>query len=378
MPVFHAARIADIATARHAVREGLIDMAGMTRAHIADPNIVNKIMRGEEERIRPCVGATHCMSAQRPVCLHNPSTGRERLLPHEIERAPESRTVVVVGGGVAGLEAARVAAERGHDVTLFEAAARLGGQVLLAGQGSWRKDILGVIDWRAAELEKLGVAVRLNVYAEPGDVTALNPDAVVIATGGLPDLDWIPGAEHVTSAWDALTEDPPANAEVVIWDGTGRHSASTCAERLAAAGCAVQMIALDDQTGAELAYAERVFWKKRLYEQSIPITFDSRLLRVEQRGNRLAAIFQNEYTETDFEMEADRIVVEHGTLPLNEVFDALIDGSSNSGVTDPAALIEAAPQKRNGGYELHRIGDAAVSRNIAAATYDAYRLARAL
>ncbi len=380
LPVFHAARIADIATARHAIREGLIDMAGMTRAHIADPHIVNKIKAGEEERIRPCVGATHCMGVTRPVCLHNPSTGREGRLPHAVERSETpGRKVVVVGGGVAGLEAARVAALRGHTVTLFEAAPRLGGQVLLAAKASWRKDILGVIDWRSDELDRLGVDVRLNVYAEAADVLALSPDAVIIATGGLPDLDWLEGAEHCTSAWDALAIDPAAGEDVIIYDGTGRHVAATCAEHFAAAGANVRLAAIDDMLAAELSYAERPFWKKRLYELDVPVTFDARLISVERSGNRLKATFCNEVTGKDNSLEADRVIVEHGTQPLRETFDALRSHSANDGVTDLAALTAGEPQPHTGdSFELHAIGDATASRNIAAATLDAFRLARVL
>jgi hypothetical protein len=113
LPVFHAARISDISTARHAIRDGLLDMVAMTRAHIADPYIVAKIAAGLEGRIRPCVGATHCQSQYRPSCLHNPSSGRESTIGHVVPRAGKLRKVVVVGGGPAGLEAARVCAERG-------------------------------------------------------------------------------------------------------------------------------------------------------------------------------------------------------------------------------------------------------------------------
>ena len=167
LPVFHAARIPDIATARHAIAEGLLDMVAMTRAHMADPQIVNKLARGEEERIRPCVGASHCMW-KKVACIHNPATGREAVLPQIVERVDSGpAAVVVVGGGPGGLEAARVAAERGHKVMLFEAASRLGGQLLLATKATWRKDLIAIVDWRAAELERLGVDVRLTPSPSP-------------------------------------------------------------------------------------------------------------------------------------------------------------------------------------------------------------------
>lgn len=137
IPTFHAARIADIATADHAICEGLIDLVGMTRAHMADPHIAQKIMRGEEDRIRPCVGVGYCIDriyeGGEALCIHNPATGREATMPHVIPRADgPSRKVVVVGAGPAGLEAARVAAARGHRVVLLEAAPSPGGQLRLA------------------------------------------------------------------------------------------------------------------------------------------------------------------------------------------------------------------------------------------------------
>ena len=165
LPVFHAARITDVATARHAIRDGVLDMVAMTRAHIADPQIVNKIRRGEEHRIRPCFGYSHCMH-HRPHCVHNPAAGRETTFPQVIEKTPgPGRKIVVVGGGPAGMEAARVAAERGHRVVLFEATPQLGGQLLLAMRASWRRDLVAVIDWRRGELDALGVEVRYNSYA---------------------------------------------------------------------------------------------------------------------------------------------------------------------------------------------------------------------
>ncbi len=121
MPTFHAARIPDVATARHAVQAGLLDMVGMTRAHMADPHIVRKIIEGREDDIRPCVGATYCLDriyqAGEALCMHNAATGRELTMPHDIPPAKTRKKVVIVGAGPGGLEAARVAAERGHEVT---------------------------------------------------------------------------------------------------------------------------------------------------------------------------------------------------------------------------------------------------------------------
>jgi len=118
MPTFHAARIPDVATARHAIKSGLLDMVGMTRAHIADPHIVLKIMEEREHDIRPCVGATYCLDriyqAGEALCIHNAATGRELTMPHVLSKAPILRKIVVIGAGPAGLEAARVASERGH------------------------------------------------------------------------------------------------------------------------------------------------------------------------------------------------------------------------------------------------------------------------
>ncbi len=195
--------------ARHAIESGKLDMVGMTRAHLADPHIARKVAEGREHEIRPCVGMGYCIDSiysGEAVCIHNAATGREATIPHVIARsAGPRRKVVVVGAGPAGLEAARVAGERGHEVVVFEAAARPGGQLLIAAGLKRRRETLGIVDWRLAECARLGVVIRCNTYAEAADVVAENPDIVVVATGGVPNMSFLGAGEaFATSTWDIL------------------------------------------------------------------------------------------------------------------------------------------------------------------------------
>jgi 2,4-dienoyl-CoA reductase-like NADH-dependent reductase (Old Yellow Enzyme family)/thioredoxin reductase len=382
LPVFHALRITDVATARHAIQSGSVDMVGMTRAHFADPHLVEKIVQGEEERIRPCVGATYCLF-KKVACIHNPSTGREKLWPHKIKRSEmPGRKVVVVGGGAAGLEAARVAAERGHETVLLEAAPKLGGQVLIAAQAGWRRDLIGIIDWRKSELEYLGVDIHLNVLATHQDVIELKPDVVILATGGLPDLGWLDGADNCVSVWDVLTGQAPRTRNVLIYDGTGDHQALSCADYLAGEGKNVTLITPDIQLGENIGVHERTVYRKRFYELNIKVIYDHRLLKVMPIGKQVKAIFTNEYTGEAIEQLAGQLVVEHGTIPNDELFRNLRHHSSNNGVTNLDALIKGRVQPKNrnssGQFELYRIGDAVSSRNIHMAVFDAFRLCSAL
>jgi 2,4-dienoyl-CoA reductase-like NADH-dependent reductase (Old Yellow Enzyme family)/thioredoxin reductase len=384
VPVFHAARINDVATARHAVASGKLDMVGMTRAHIADPHIARLIAEGREDQIRPCVGASYCLDriyeGREALCIHNPATGREATMPHVIRRDDgPRRKVVVVGAGPGGLESARVAGERGHAVVLFEAADQPGGQVRLAARSKRRRELIGIIDWRMAQLQRLGVEIRFNTLAEASDVMAQEPDVIIVATGGLPNVAAIEdGTDLVNTSWDILTGDAKPAAETLLFDDNGAHPGLQAAEALAEAGTKLEVVTPERFFAPDIGGLNHVPYAECFHAHGVRITINTRLLAVRRQGNRLAAVLGGDYGARTETRIVDQVVVEHGTLPLDDLYFALKPGSRNRGEVDYGALIAGRPQEivRNpdGAYQLFRIGDAVSSRNIHAAIYDALRL----
>ena len=260
VPTIIAGRYRTLEDADGAIRNGDADLVGMVRALIADPDLVVKSLDGRVDQVRPCIGCNQgCVGnvasqASMMRCTVNPVVGAEDSLGGEHAAPARPRRILVVGGGPAGMEAARVAALRGHKVTLAEATARLGGTLHAAAMAPTRAGMLDIAGWLESEIYRLGVDVRLSTPVEEGDVKTFDAEAVIVATGSRPRLDGIqashPGqpirnieTAHVISSTDLFLA-PPGNIgrNAVVIDDAGHYEGLAAAEHLVAKGLSVTLV----------------------------------------------------------------------------------------------------------------------------------------
>jgi mycofactocin system FadH/OYE family oxidoreductase 2 len=359
IPILHASRIVDPAHADRLVAERQIDVVGMTRALIADPDLPRKALEGRFDDIRICVGANEgCIDRiyqGKPVtCVQNPATGREAELA-EIRAAAKPKKVVVVGGGVAGLEAARMAAVRGHRVVLFEKAAELGGQVLLAARAPERAEYAGIVRFLAAQVGKLGVGVRLGVEATPSAVLAERPDAVVVATGSHPFVPPVPGSDgkHVVTDRDVLAGEAKVGPSVVVVDDVHTQEALSTAELLLSQGKRVEVISPLFYVGQDVGVTSIAPLYRRLFTAGVVLTPGTELRAVE--GSTV--IVANVYSGLERRIEGvDTVVLAAGSRSTDALYRAL----------------------KGQVAELYAVGDCVAPRGVHQALLDATRVARAI
>jgi len=331
----------------------------MTRALIADPELPRKAREGRLDDIRTCVGANEgCIDRiyqGRPVtCVQNPATGREAELG-EVRAAAKPKKVIVVGGGVAGLEAARMAAARGHRVVLFEKTAELGGQVLLAARAPARAEYAGIVRFLAAQVPKAGVEVRLEVEATASAVLAERPDAVVVATGSHPFVPPVPGSDgkHVVTDRDVLAGEAKVGASVLVVDDVHTQEALSTAELLLEQGRRVEVISPLFYVGQDIGVTSIAPLYKRLFTRGAVLTPGTELRAVE--GS--AVIVANVYSSAERRIEGvDTVVLAAGSRSTDSVYRAL----------------------KGQVAELYAAGDCVAPRGVHQAILDATRVARAI
>jgi len=325
-PILHASRIVDPRHADRIVADGQVDVVGMTRALIADPDLPRKAREGRLDDIRTCVGANEgCIDriyqGKAVTCVQNPATGREAELG-DVRPASTPKTVVVVGGGVAGLEAARMATLRGHRVLLLEKATELGGQVLLAARAPARAEYAGIVRFLASQIRKLGVDVRLGVEARPDLVLAEHPDAVIVATGSHPYVPPVPGSDgkHVVTDRDVLGGDAKVGANVVVVDDVHTEEALSTAELLLDQGKRVEVISPLFYVGQDIGITSIAPLYARLYTKGVVLTPCSELRAVE--GSTV--VVRNVYSGAERRIEAvDTVVLAVGSRSTDALYRAL-------------------------------------------------------
>jgi 2,4-dienoyl-CoA reductase-like NADH-dependent reductase (Old Yellow Enzyme family)/thioredoxin reductase len=334
--VLFTGRINDPVLAEELLRDGICDLVGMVRAGIADPEFANKAREGRLSEIRRCISCTRCIDeASEPVtlpytptCSINPVIGNELLWKEKFQQATSPGRVVVVGGGIAGCEAARVAAMRGHEVILLEQGKRLGGQLLIAAKSPGRDDFEDQVYFEENEMARLGVDVRLETSASLDAIKALSPQAVVIATGSVPRVPMdIAGIDlpHVVQGWDVMQGKATTGQRVAIISQEDYYETPCIAEYLTERGKQVEIFSKSVHLGYEVARYSIGMLLKHMEQCGVTIHPNLVLNAVRPDGIELVSSWGDKtYQEQGF----DSVVLVYGSIPQHDLYDQLkADGS---------------------------------------------------
>lgn len=354
LPVFATGRINDPVFAEKILAAGQADMIGMVRAQICDPNMARKSKEGRLEEIRYCVADNqNCygrIALNRSIgCIQNPFIGHER--DHDELSLPQTewiKRVMVIGGGPAGMWAAKVAAMRGHDVALYEKKSTLGGQINIAMKGSGREELGAIVRNERNQLEKLKVPVILNQTVTREFILEQNPDVVIVATGSTPRKSPIPGSDgpQVFNVWQVLEKKAEIGEKILFIDNDGGHQATSAIEYLAELGKKVHVVTTAYYVGADLGLTQDITpYRQRLAKFGVTVTTDFHVIEIKGTEVHGIDVYSNESkTFSGY----DSVVTAVG----NEVDATLYFALKNSG------------------KELYRIGDCVAPRKIDMAVHE--------
>ncbi|MFC1905142.1 FAD-dependent oxidoreductase, partial [Chloroflexota bacterium] len=323
-PVITSGRINTPELAESILREGKADLIAIGRGLLADPEFANKAAEGRTNEIRKCIACNQACIGRKAsldsegeslrTCTLNPLAGREGQFP--IEPAETARKIAVVGGGVAGMEAALVAALRGHEVVLFEKDDTLGGQLKLAAIAPYKSELTGITSFFESQFQRLGVKLELGKEITPEVIEQAQPQAVIIATGATPIIPQIPGAEgKMVTAWDVLKGKEVG--ENVVVAGGGIVGCET-AEFLGEKGKKVTIVEKLPDIAQDLEAIRRSLLRERLAAHHVDIKVDSELERMD--GNKVI-------TSKGDQIPADTVVLALGVVP-DKALEPLLRGKS--------------------------------------------------
>jgi mycofactocin system FadH/OYE family oxidoreductase 2 len=363
VPVFANNRINRPQMAEEIVAQGKADIVGLVRALICDPQFPKKTKEGRTEEISICVSDNQgCIGrvnqAKTIGCIQNPCVGFEKKADQELKQSiSKKKKVMVIGGGPAGMEAARMAALRGHQVTLYEKEPELGGQINIAQKGAGRENIGLVVTNLMAQLKKWKVRIEPGVEVTEEFVIKSNPDVAIVATGSVPRENPFPGRytpSQVLNVWQVLKGGTPIGEKVLLIDGDGHHKATSTAEFLADHGKKVDILTDALFIGVELGPIGDLYnSRQRLLQKGVTFTSDMRVQEIEGATVKAVNVYSNEV----FVYEGyDTIVVVMANRPNHDLYFGL----------------------KGKIKELYRIGDCVAPRKIDMAIWEGNKVGRIL